>query len=166
MARGWSHFLSRSQTLLVRIEEWLAVLSLLMLLGTSLAQIVARNLFNSGFAFVDPLDRHLVLYLAFLGAALAVAQDRHIKIDIAVYCLTPGMRARLYRPFCLLSASICTIFFFAALRFFHVAWLAAASDERWVMAMAIILPVGYLLLALHFLLQTLVGSSNQDTGTA
>ena len=31
MARGWSHFLSRSQTVLVRIEEWLAVLSLLML---------------------------------------------------------------------------------------------------------------------------------------
>lgn len=162
MLKGWSDFLSRGQAALVRIEEWLAVLSLLLLVGTSLAQIVARNLFNSGFAFADPLSRHLVLYLAFLGAALAVAQDRHIKVDIAVYCLTARARARLYRPFCLLSALICAIFFSAAWRFFHVAWGAAAPNERWVMAMAIILPVGYLLLAVHFLLQTLVGSSNKD----
>ena len=165
MARGWSDFLSRSQTVLVRIEEWLAVLSLLMLLGTSLAQIVARNVFNTGFAFVDPLSRHLVLYLAFLGAALAVAQDKHIKIDITAYWLTTRARARLYRPFCLLAALICILFFSAALRFFQVAWLATAPGEHWIMAMAVILPLGYLLLTIHFLLQTMIGSRSKDMDT-
>lgn len=160
-----SSFLSRCQAILVRIEEWLAAGSLLLLLGTSLAQIVARNVFNAGFAFVDPLSRHLVLYLAFLGAALAVAHDKHIKIDVTAYWLTARARARLYRPFCLLAALICILFFSAALRFFHVAWLAAAPGERWVMAMAVILPIGYLLLVIHFLLQTMIGSSGKDMDT-
>lgn len=165
MVTGWSGFLTRCQTALVRVEEWLAVFSVLLLLGASLAQIIARNLFHSGFPLADPLTRHLVLYIAFLGAALAVAQDRHIKIDIAGYLLTPRARARLYRPFCLLAALVCAVFFSAAVRFFHAAWQAAAPNERWVMAMAVILPVGYLLLVMHFLLQAAVGSNSQDAGT-
>jgi TRAP-type C4-dicarboxylate transport system permease small subunit len=165
MATGRSGFLTRCQTVLVRTEQWLAVFCVLLLLGTSLTQIVARNLFHSGFALADPLSRHLVLYIAFLGAALAVAQDRHIKIDIAGYLLTARARARLVRPFCLLAALVCAILFSAAVRFFHAAWQAAAPNEHWVMAMAVILPIGYLLLAIHFLLQAVVGSGNQDTGT-
>lgn len=164
MAMGLSGFLTRCQTVLVRAEEWLAVLSLVLLLGASLAQIVARNLLHSGFALADPLGRHLVLYIAFLGAALATAQDRHIKIDIAGYLLTPPARVRLYRPFCLLAALACAVFFSAAVRFFHAAWQAAAPNERWVMAMAIILPVGYLLLVMHFLLQAAVGAGSHDAG--
>lgn len=164
MATGWFSFLTRCQTAFVRVEEWLAVFSVLLLLGASLTQIVARNLFHSGFPLADPLTRHLVLYIAFLGAALAVTQDRHIKIDIAGYWLTPHARARLYRPFCLLAALVCAVFFSAAVRFFHEAWQAAAPNERWVMAMAVILPVGYLLLVMHFLLQAMVGSGNQDAG--
>lgn len=165
MTTGQSGFLTRCQTALVRVEEWLVLFSMLLLLGASLTQIVARNLFHSGFALADPLSRHLVLYIAFLGAALAVAQDRHIKIDIASYLLTPRARARLYRPFCLLAVLVSAIFFSAAARFFHEAWLTAAPNERWVMAMAVILPIGYLLLVIHFLLQAIVGSGNQDTDT-
>jgi TRAP-type C4-dicarboxylate transport system permease small subunit len=165
MAIGWSGLLTRCQTALVRVEEWLAVFSVALLLGASLAQIVARNLFHSGFALADPLGRHLVLYIAFLGAALAAAQDRHIKIDIAGYLLTPRARMRLHRPFRLLAALVCAMFLSAAVRFFHESWPAAAPNERWVMAMAVILPVGYLLLVMHFLLQAMVGSNSQDAGT-
>jgi TRAP-type C4-dicarboxylate transport system permease small subunit len=164
MTMRWSGFLTRCQTTLVRAEEWLAVFSVAVLLCASLTQIVARNLFHSGFALADPLGRHLVLYIAFLGAALAVAQDRHIKIDIAGYWLTPRARARLYQPFCSLAALVGAVFFSNAVRFFHEAWLAAAPNERWVMAMAVILPIGYLLLVIQFLLQAAVGPGNQDAG--
>jgi TRAP-type transport system small permease protein len=165
MAIGRSGFLTRCQTALVRVEEWLVLFSVLLLLGASLTQIVARNFFHSGFPLADPLGRHLVLYIAFLGAALAVAQDRHIKIDIAGYLLTACARARLYRPFCLVAALVSVLFFSAAARFFHAAWQAAAPNEHWVMAMAVILPIGYLLLVIHFLLQAAVGSGNRGAGT-
>lgn len=164
MTMGWSGFLTRCQTALVRVEEWLAVFSLVLLLGASLTQIVARNLFHSGFPLADPLARHLVLYIAFLGAAMAVAQDRHIKIDIAAHWLTSRTRARLYRPSCLLAAFVCVLFFSAAVRFFNDGWMAAVPNERWVMAMAVILPVGYFLLVIHFILQAMVGSGNQIAG--
>lgn len=154
--------LNRCHSALVRVEAGLAAVSLMMLLATSLAQIIARNLFHSGFPLADPLARHLVLYVAFLGAVLAIRQDRHIKIDIASHWLTLRARARLDRPLCLLAALVSSAFCVAAGRFFQEAWLTAAPNERWVTAMAIILPVGYLFLAVQFLLQAMAGSGKQD----
>lgn len=59
----------------------------------SLAQIVLRNFFETGFVWLDPLLRHGVLWLGFLGAMLATAQDRHISID-ALSRLVSGAAGR------------------------------------------------------------------------
>ena len=142
---------------LTRLEEWLAAASILLLIGLSLTQIVARNVFDTGFPGMDKLGRQLVLYVAFLGAALAVTLDRHIRVDIAALWLSPGWRTRLYRPFCLLSAVVCAFFLDAAVRFLQQAWVFSPLNERWLVLLAVIIPAGYLLLLLHFLLELILG---------
>ncbi len=117
----------------------------------SLAQILARNLFHTGLPLADAVTRYLVLYVAMLGAVLATDYDRHIKVDIAATFL-PRVAALLQRPFQFLAASVCALLSNAAWHFWREEWQYAASGEAWIAVMEFILPLGFALLALHFLL--------------
>lgn len=64
-----------------RVEVGVIALMLLALVALGCAQILLRNVFNSGLLWADPLMRHLVLALGALGAALASARMRHISVD-------------------------------------------------------------------------------------
>jgi TRAP-type transport system small permease protein len=129
----------------------LAALSLLTLLLLSLAQIAARNLFHTGLPVADTLSRYLVLYVAMLGAVAATEGDRHIKIDIAT-TLLPHLARLLHRPFQVLSGIACALLSRASWHFWREEWQYAATDERWIAMLEIILPVGFALLAVHFLI--------------
>ncbi len=147
---------------LIRLETWLAAASLLLLLLLALLQIVARNLFDSGFATADTLSRHLVLYVMFLGATLATAGERHIRIDVANQFLSEGVRARLYRPLQALAALVCLLLTAAALRYWRDAWQYAPAHERWQVLVGLIIPLGFALLSLHYLLATLLGPADGE----
>jgi len=129
----------------------LAALSLLTLLLLSLAQIAARNLFHTGLPVADALSRYLVLYVAMLGAVAATEGDRHIKIDIAT-TLLPRLARLLHRPFQVLSGIACALLSLAAWDFWREEWQYAVSGEEWIALLEVILPVGFALLAVHFLI--------------
>lgn len=139
------------------VESWLAAASLLLLLVLSLAQIVARNLFDSGLAEVDTLSRYLVLYVTFFGAVLAVERNRHIKIDVVSALLPPRAIALLYRPLQALAALVCALLTRAALRLWLDEWSWAADGERWQVYVGAIVPLGFLLLTLHLALAAMLG---------
>ena len=129
----------------------LAALSLLTLLLLSLAQIAARNLFHTGLPVADALSRYLVLYVALLGAVAATEGDRHIKIDIAT-TLLPRLARLLHRPFQVLSGIVCALLSLAAWHFWREEMQYAATGEQWIAILEVILPVGFALLAVHFLI--------------
>lgn len=144
------------------METGLAAASLLVLLLLALLQIVARNLFDTGFASADTLSRYLVLYVMFFGAALATAGERHIRIDVANQLLNARIRARLYRPLQALAALVCGILTVAALRYWRDAWQYAPDHERWQVLVGLIIPLGFALLSLHYLLATLLGPDDGE----
>ncbi|WP_297529066.1 TRAP transporter small permease [Thiohalobacter sp.] len=153
MRRG----LERFRRGLVRIELVLAGLSLLLLLLLSLAQIVARNFFDTGASAADELQRHLVIYVTFLGAALATDAGRHIKVDVLTTWLPEVWIDRLYRPLNAGGLLVTGFWMHAAIRFWRYEWQYAPSHEQWLVLLKLIIPVGFGLLALHFLLATLLG---------
>ncbi len=65
-----------------RIEKWVLVFLLGFLLAFSLVQILLRNFFSTGFIWGDSLLRNTVLWISFLGAARASAENKHIRIDL------------------------------------------------------------------------------------
>ena len=142
---------------LIQMELWLAAASLLLLLVLALLQILIRNLFDSGMADADTLTRYLVLYVTFLGAAVAVDRDRHIKIDVCCTMLKPAILKKLYRPLRALAAVVCTFFTDAAVRFWLDSWQFAPDHERWLVLVGLIIPVGFALLTLQFVLASLLG---------
>jgi TRAP-type C4-dicarboxylate transport system permease small subunit len=153
--------LRQLRELLVLLETWLAAASLLLLLVLAMLQIVERNLFDSGNAAADTLTRYLVLYVTFFGAALAVDADRHIKIDLCSSFLSASSLARLYRPLCAIGAIICVQFSLAAVRYWRDEWLYAQEQERWLVLVGLVIPIGFGLLSLQFLLAVLFGKDHK-----
>jgi TRAP-type C4-dicarboxylate transport system permease small subunit len=149
--------LNKARALLTQVETWLAAGSLLLLLLLALLQIAARNLFDAGFATADTLSRYLVLYVMFFGAALAVERDRHIRIDVACSFLSRATLNRLYRPMHALAALVCALLTNAAIRYWRDAWLYAPEHERWLVLVGVVIPVGFGLLTLQYLLAAWLG---------
>jgi TRAP-type C4-dicarboxylate transport system permease small subunit len=149
--------ITRLRLLLVRLERWAAAASLLLLLTLALAQVAARNLFDTGFVTADTLSRYLVLYVTFFGATLALERDRHIKIDVACGFLSPAVLSRLQRPMNLLAALVCLLLTVAAVRFWRDAWAYAPAHEQWLVLTSLVIPVGFGLLTVQYLLLALFG---------
>lgn len=153
--------LARVQAGLVRVEIWMAGLALVLLAALTLAQIVARNVFETGFPALESLARVLLFYVTFLGAALAVSADHHIKVDLVAHWLPCAWRERLYRPLhalgLLTSAALC----WAAARYWLDEWTFASAGERWLALANLILPAGFGLLTVHFALAVLQGPAGR-----
>jgi TRAP-type C4-dicarboxylate transport system permease small subunit len=73
--RQWIHRLHRCEDALLA----LLLATMIVLAGT---QILLRNLFDSGFVWIDPLLRVMVLWLGLLGATVATRYNKHIRIDL------------------------------------------------------------------------------------
>lgn len=155
--RRFRHFLTWAET-------WLAASSLLLLIALAFVQILARNFFDTGLPSTDTLTRHLVLYVTFFGAALAVSRDRHIKIDIGCALLSTATLHRLYRPTRAIAAVICGLLAEAAVRFWWDEWSYAATNERWQVLVALVIPVGFIVLTTEFTLGAILGR-DQDRGS-
>jgi C4-dicarboxylate transporter DctQ subunit len=65
------------------LEQWTIVIMMVVLALFALYQIVLRNLFSTGILWGDIFLRHMVLWISFLGACRATAEDRHIHIDLS-----------------------------------------------------------------------------------
>lgn len=100
-----------------RLEKWVLVSLLGFLIGFSLLQIILRNFFSTGFIWGDSLLRHSVLWISFLGAVRATAEDKHIRIDLLPR-LFPGRGANIASVFVdLFSCLVCLVLMYASWNF-------------------------------------------------
>ena len=159
------HFITGFRHTLIRMEKFMAASSLLLLLLLVFGQVLARNFFDYSIPNADILSRYLVLYVTFFGATLAVDSNKHIRIDVVAACMSPKRMQKL-RPFLyLISAVICAVMTWAAIRFWYDDWQYVAEHERWSSILAIIMPFGFGLLSLHFLLGALFTQPQDDDVT-
>lgn len=146
------HWVTNFRHALIRMETFMAGAALLLLLSLVFGQVLARNFFSSGIPNADILLRYMVLYVAFFGAALAVERHKHIRIDVVAAFMNPGSIKKLQSPLYLISAVLCSVMTWAAIRFWYDDWQYVADHERWSSILALITPFGFSLLSVHFLL--------------
>jgi TRAP-type C4-dicarboxylate transport system permease small subunit len=151
--RSVAQLLARIQTLLTGVEAVLAVSGLVLMLVLAMTQLIARNFFDTGFPLADTLLRYLVLLVSLLGAALAVGQRRHIKIDVLLIFVPQSWKRWLDLVFSVLSAVVCGVLCWAAARFWQMGWQFAPATGKWTAVLALILPLSFGLLALEFALR-------------
>jgi TRAP-type C4-dicarboxylate transport system permease small subunit len=159
-------WLERLDAALARAEGWAVTALVSAMVVLAVTQIALRNFFSSSIPAADTLLRHAVLWVGFLGAALAAHEDRHIRIDIGVRLLPARLRAPLDALFNLISAVVCLLLAKAAWTFLRLdldgGATVALGIPAWILQA--ILPVAFLLLALHFLIKVLAGSGRRTGG--
>ena len=64
------------------VEDWLLISMLAVMVILAVTQIAYRNVAGGGLAWIDPLLRMLVLWVALSGAVIASRTDNHIRIDL------------------------------------------------------------------------------------
>lgn len=125
---------------LANVEASIAMGMLLLMLVVAFAQAALRNLTQAGFAwanaalgFIDWGDFVLqkgTLWLAFLGASLAIHSDKHVAIDILPRMVSPRGRLILRGLVGVLASVIC---FFLARAFMQAILVNGAETEAHVM---------------------------------
>jgi TRAP-type C4-dicarboxylate transport system permease small subunit len=140
--------------------ERLEIIALCLLLGglagLSFLQVMLR-LAHNGLLWADPLIRHGVLWLAFVGGALATSRSRHIAIDAVGRLVKGGGRRWLHALVSGLGLWICVRLFQAARTFQEFeqgAGEAVAGIPHEVLIL--IVPWGFALIGVHFLLELLL----------
>jgi TRAP-type transport system small permease protein len=102
---------------LVAIERSLAAILLLTILGAMSAQVVARYVFGAPISWSEEWARFALIWLAFLAAALVMAERRHIAVDVVSQRLGPRGKLRLE---CVSNAVVviaCVLLLIGGLRF-------------------------------------------------
>jgi TRAP-type C4-dicarboxylate transport system permease small subunit len=155
----------RIDEIIDRIEGALVVLFLSSMISLAFLQIVLRNAFATGLAWGDPLVRNLVLWIGFIGAAIATREGKHINIDVLSRWLSPLGKMAVDVITQSFSFSICCLMTYAALKFIqnevqmrHVTFLGLPA---WVPEL--ILPITFGLMAFRFGLRSLKNISMMAT---
>ena len=147
----------RVDEIIGRFEHvFLAVLLGLMIL-TAFMQIFLRNFFSMGFSWGDTLVRYLVLWVGFIGAALATREGTHITIDVFSSWVKGGKNLIIQCIVNLFSAFICGVLTIAAVTFVRneaqMGDISPLGISTWLLQ--VILPVSCLLMAVRFAFRAL-----------
>ena len=138
-------------------EGVIIVLFLTTMIGLAFLQVVLRNFFSTGIPWADTFLRHLVLWVAFLGASLSTRENKHINIDVLTKLLRP--RGKLWSK-CVVEVLSLAVCLFLGL----AAWTFLAMERQgqgilfnnipiWIFQ--IILPLGFFVIAFRFFLRVL-----------
>ena len=77
-------------------ERWLLLVFYTLLVATMAIEVIRRELFEYSSIWGEEIVRYSFIYLAWIGAALAVKERAHIRIDVLFHYLGPRGRAFLY----------------------------------------------------------------------
>ncbi len=140
---------------LVKAETAFLVIFFGAMIVLSFTQVILRNFFGTGLLWADTLVRHLVIWVGFMGAAIATHEERHISIDALTKFFSPRWKAIAQISTSLFAIVVCYYLADAAMVFLQDERDSASelilSIPTWIAL--IVIPVGYALMAIHFLVK-------------
>ena len=138
-----------------KLEGFLLALILVGMIVLAFLQVILRNFFDSGISWADPVLRHLVLWVGFLGASVATKEEGHLAMDLVSRFLPDRLR-HLSGVFThLASSAVCGLLAHAAYKFVlsekeSGAMLVPDIPNYWAVS---IIPIGFALMSLRFALR-------------
>lgn len=137
-----------------RVVQAVLAVVLLSMVGLVFLQVVMRDVFHSGITWADVVGRHMVLWIAFLGAMLATRSRQHISIDLLSRLISRRARNVLRFFLDIVACIVCIVLAKAA--------IVLVVDERamqtvlfldvplWVVQL--IIPIGFIAMSVEYAL--------------
>jgi tripartite ATP-independent transporter DctM subunit len=133
-----------------RLENLLAFLSIFLLALFPFLEVIARKFFHTGIRNSTEYTHHLVLILAFIGAAITTREKRHLSLSLNLK-FRPGILSWVQLTNAFLNTAFCTAFAWCSMSFLLNAFDAgekiAIFPMRWIV---MVMPLGYALMAFRF----------------
>jgi TRAP-type C4-dicarboxylate transport system permease small subunit len=142
-----------------QVENVLVTIFLTSMILVAFLQIVLRNFFSTGIDWGDSLVRYLVVWVAFIGAAIATKEGKHITIDILSRWFSGPGRIAMQAVTDLFSVVICGLLTLAGVHFinFEAQMGGTVFFRLPVWVPEIIIPITFALMTLRFALNFLNG---------
>ncbi len=77
-------------------ERWALLLFYVMLVVTMAVEVLRREIFAYSSIWGEEIVRYSFIYLAWIGAAAAVKERAHIRIDVVLHYMSPRLKALFY----------------------------------------------------------------------
>jgi len=153
-----------------RLEKILIAVLLTVMILMAFSQIVLRNFFSTGIAWDDALVRYLVVWVGFVGAAIAAKEDRHISIDVFSRWVTGTGGRAIQAVSHFSSAVICGLLTWAGIKFigFEAQMGGTSFFKLPVWVPELIIPTAFGLMTLRYTLRLINGfaqTTNRTTRT-
>lgn len=135
-------------------EDALLVLLLSVMIGLASTQILLRNLLDSGFVWIDPLLRVLVLWLGLIGATVATRDNRHIRIDLLTRLFSRNTNRLIQLVVAQISAWTCLVIAWYGFQWIKMDYVDGLTSFIGVPAWAleVVIPVTFALIGLRYLI--------------
>ncbi len=101
-------------------ERWLLLTFYTMLVATMAVEVLRREVFSYSSIWGEEMVRYSFIYLAWIGAAAAVKERAHIRIDVAMHYLSPRPKAVLYIFGDLVMFLVAIVAFYTSFETVHV----------------------------------------------
>jgi TRAP-type C4-dicarboxylate transport system permease small subunit len=146
-----------------RLEQFLIAALLTVMILLAFWQIVLRNFFATGIDWGDSMVRYLVVWVGFIGAAIATKEDKHITIDVLSRWITGKGSSAIQVISHLSSTVICGLLAWAGIKFIwyeaQMGGTAFFNLPIWVPEL--IIPITFGLMTLRYILRLI----NEFIGT-
>ncbi|HKL45496.1 MAG TPA: TRAP transporter small permease [Roseovarius sp.] len=101
-------------------ERWLLLVFYVMLVATMAIEVLRREIFAYSSIWGEEIVRYSFIYLAWIGAAAAVKERAHIRIDVVMHYLGPRLKALLYIFGDLVMVAVAVVALYWSLETVHV----------------------------------------------
>jgi len=105
------------EKVIVYINIALAAVSLAAMIAVGLAQVILRNLLNSGLSWGDVVFRMLALWVGFAGAVVAASRGRHIAIGVLAQLVPVRLKMVAHLIVSIFTSTVCLFLTHSAIRF-------------------------------------------------
>jgi C4-dicarboxylate transporter DctQ subunit len=163
------NLLAAARRSLIFCEKTLLVVLLASMILLSFSQVVMRNLFSSGWIWAGDILRAEVIWITFIGAALATEYKSHVRIDILSRLVRRKPAVRVFDMLAdLFTAAVSVLLFVAAVQYVilmkpYSTDIMIPGVEEWLIRLVI--PYAFAAMAVRcavFVAQSLLSKSNPD----
>jgi TRAP-type C4-dicarboxylate transport system permease small subunit len=144
---------NRMLKIIALVEDAVISIMLCSMVLLVLVQIGLRDFYSTGIPGGAEMVRHLVLWVAFLGAGIAAREGKHIRIDVIYRVLTPSLKHVAEILTGLFTMVICGILLYASIQFVrndYALGTAIAFFNMPVWIFEVVIPLGYGIVTIRY----------------
>ena len=157
------------QTIDKNLERWALLIFYTMLVATMAIEVVRREVFSFSSIWGEEIVRYSFIYLAWIGAAAAVRERAHIRIDVLFHYVSPRIKALLYMFGDIVMFVIAIFALYTSFEAVGVSWKFGSVSHGLRVSMVwflLAVPVGFLLMIYRLAQSFLRDLNNFRTGQA